>query len=218
MEMYEQQYLNLTAEITSKIRNIPNLSGDEKKKVSLSVEKLMEETKELLEQMQLEVPQLPATQQQKYGTWLNSYKSELNKLEKDLRKSKFAFSDSVYTREELFGEDSHTSEDQRQRLLENTEQLERSGRRLERSYQTTIETEDIGRGILDDLHSQRDILQKSRDRLRETNENLGKSSRVLSGMMKRIIQNRILLVGLFVVTLVIIGVVLYFTTKKKSDS
>ena len=57
------------------------------------------------------------------------------------------------------------SRTQRSRLLDNTERLERSGKRLEDGYRTCIETEQIGSQVLEDLHSQRQTIQRSRDRV-----------------------------------------------------
>ncbi|KAK2142958.1 hypothetical protein LSH36_891g00006 [Paralvinella palmiformis] len=217
IESYEQQYSSLTAEIVSKTGQIPNISGNEKQLAVSNVEKLLDETKELLEQMELEVRSLQGQSRNKYQTRLNSYMSELSKLEKDLRRSRIAFSDEMHIRDELLGGDeAQCSEDQRARLLDNSERLERTGRKLENSYKTCIETEQIGSEIMQDLHHQGKVLEKSRDRLRDTNEALGKSSRVLSGMMRRVIQNRLLLVGLGIIMTVVIGVCIYFATKKHS--
>ena len=83
IESYKQQYSNITSEITAKIGQIPNLHGTKKLSAIGYVERLMDEAKELLEQMDLEVMELPTRDRQKYQTRLRSYKTELNKLEKD---------------------------------------------------------------------------------------------------------------------------------------
>ncbi|XP_064643477.1 vesicle transport through interaction with t-SNAREs homolog 1A-like [Lineus longissimus] len=217
MESYEQQYSNITSEITSRIGQIPNLSGSDKQAANANVEKLLDETKELLEQMDLEIRELQPKDRQKYSTRLKSYKTELSKLEKDLRKARITFSDDVRSRDELLGhDDSSYSEDQRQRLLDNSERVERSSKRLDEGYRIGLETEQIGAQILEDLSSQREAIQRSRDRLRETDAHLGKSSRVLTGMMKRIIQNRIVLLGIGAIVIIIVGVAIYFMVKPKS--
>ncbi|TSK14765.1 Transcription factor 7-like 2 [Bagarius yarrelli] len=45
-------------------------------------------------------------------------------------------------------------------------------------------TKQLGQEILSNLHGDREKIQRSRDRLRETDANLGKSSRILSGMLR----------------------------------
>ncbi|XP_035669867.1 vesicle transport through interaction with t-SNAREs homolog 1A-like isoform X1 [Branchiostoma floridae] len=212
LDSYEQQYSNVTAEITNKIAKIVKLSGGEKRHMVTNVEKQMEEAKELLEQMDLEVRDIPSKERQKYATRLKSYKTELGKLEKDFKKAKLH--GGAGSREELLGPDdpSH-SEDQRTRLLDNTERLERSGRKLEAGYRMAVETEQVGADILENLHQDREKIQRSRDRLRETDSDLGKSSRILSAMMRRIIQNRIVLFVVIAVIILVIALTIYFSTR-----
>uniref|UniRef100_V9KEK1 Vesicle transport through interaction with t-SNAREs-like 1A n=2 Tax=Callorhinchus milii TaxID=7868 RepID=V9KEK1_CALMI len=191
-ESYEQDFGTLTADITHKTGRIPKLSGDEKKHMVGNVEKQMEEARELLEQMDLEVREIPVQSRGMFSTRMKSYKQELEKLDKEFKRSRIAYSDEVNLRNELLGDDGNTSENQliklreeRAFLLDNTERLERSSRRLEAGYQITVETEQIGQEILENLHHDKEKIQRSRDRLRETDTNLGKSSRILSGMLRR---------------------------------
>ncbi|XP_048464684.1 vesicle transport through interaction with t-SNAREs homolog 1A isoform X2 [Rhincodon typus] len=181
-EVYEQDFGTLTAEITNKVGRIPKLSGDDKKCMVANVEKQMEEARELLEQMDLEIREIPLQSRGLFSTRMKSYKQELEKLDKDFR----AF------------------------LLDNTERLERSTRRLEAGYQLTVETEQIGQEILENLHHDKEKIQRARERLRETDTNLGKSSRILTGMLRRIIQNRILMFILGAIILLTIVLAIYF--------
>ncbi|XP_051778150.1 vesicle transport through interaction with t-SNAREs homolog 1A isoform X3 [Erpetoichthys calabaricus] len=217
-ETYEQDFGTLTAEVTSRIGKIPKLAGDEKKQMVVGVEKQLEESRELLEQMDLEVREIPVQSRGMYNNRLKSYKQELEKLEKDFKRSRIAYSDEV--RNELLGDDGNSSESQliklreeRAHLLDNTERLERSSRRLEAGYQIAVETEQVGQEILENLHHDREKIQRSRDRLRETDANLGKSSRILTGMMRRIIQNRILMFILGAIILFTIVLAIYFSVR-----
>ncbi|XP_005794625.1 vesicle transport through interaction with t-SNAREs homolog 1A isoform X1 [Xiphophorus maculatus] len=210
-ETYEQDFGTITAEVTNKIGKIPKLSGEEKTQLVLNVDKQLEEVRELLEQMDLEVREIPIQSRAMYNSRLKSYKQEVEKLEKDFKRSRIAFSDEV--RNELLGDDAISSESQliklreeRAHLLDNTERLERSSRRLEAGYQIAVETEQVGQEILANLHTDREKIQRARERLRETDANLGKSSRILTGMLRRIIQNRILvfvLGGIILLTIIL---------------
>ncbi|XP_073650070.1 vesicle transport through interaction with t-SNAREs homolog 1A isoform X1 [Tursiops truncatus] len=189
-EGYEQDFAVLTAEITNKIARVPRLPPDEKKQVVANVEKQLEEAKELLEQMDLEVREIPPQSRGMYSNRMRSYKQEMGKLETDFKRSRIAYSDEV--RNELLGDDGNSSENQliklreeRAHLLDNTERLERSSRRLEAGYQIAVETEQIGQEMLENLSHDREKIQRARERLRETDANLGKSSRVLTGMLRR---------------------------------
>ncbi|NP_001072230.1 vesicle transport through interaction with t-SNAREs homolog 1A [Xenopus tropicalis] len=182
-EGYEQDYAVLTAEITGRIGKVPRLMGDEKKQMILNVEKQLEEARELLEQMDLEVREIPVQSRAMYSNRMRSYKQEMGKLDADFKRSRIAYSDEV--RNELLGDEGNSSESQRAHLLDNTERLERSSRRLEAGYQVAVETEQIGQNILENLNQDREKIQRARERLRETDANLGKSSRVLTGMLRR---------------------------------
>ncbi|XP_037660842.1 vesicle transport through interaction with t-SNAREs homolog 1A isoform X2 [Choloepus didactylus] len=182
-EGYEQDFAVLTAEITGKIARVPRLPPEEKKQMVANVEKQLEEAKELLEQMDLEVREIPPQSRGMYSSRMRSYKQEMGKLEKDFKRSRIAYSDEV--RNELLGDDGNSSENQRAHLLDNTERLERSSRRLEAGYQIAVETEQIGQEMLENLSHDREKIQRARERLRETDANLGKSSRVLTGMLRR---------------------------------
>ncbi|XP_027384661.1 vesicle transport through interaction with t-SNAREs homolog 1A isoform X1 [Bos indicus x Bos taurus] len=146
-EGYEQDFAVLTAEITNKIARVPRLPPDEKKQMVANVEKQLEEAKELLEQMDLEVREIPPQSRGMYSNRMRSYKQEMGKLETDFKRSRIAYSDEV--RNELLGDDGNSSENQliklreeRAHLLDNTERLERSSRRLEAGYQIAVETDD----------------------------------------------------------------------------
>ncbi|XP_056881511.1 vesicle transport through interaction with t-SNAREs homolog 1A isoform X7 [Takifugu flavidus] len=144
-EAYEQDFGTITAEITNKIGRIPKLSGEEKTQLVLNVDKQLEEVRELLEQMDLEAREIPIQSRAMYNSRLKSYKQEVEKLEKDFKRSRIAYSDEV--RNELLGDDASSSENQliklreeRAHLLDNTEKLERSSRRLQAGYQIAVET------------------------------------------------------------------------------
>ncbi|PNI81725.1 VTI1A isoform 2 [Pan troglodytes] len=185
---------------------------DEKKQMVANVEKQLEEAKELLEQMDLEVREIPPQSRGMYSNRMRSYKQEMGKLETDFKRSRIAYSDEV--RNELLGDDGNSSENQRAHLLDNTERLERSSRRLEAGYQIAVETEQIGQEMLENLSHDREKIQRARERLRETDANLGKSSRILTGMLRRIIQNRILLVILGIIVVITILMAITFSVRR----
>nr|XP_009932931.1 PREDICTED: vesicle transport through interaction with t-SNAREs homolog 1A [Opisthocomus hoazin] len=194
------------------------LETDEKKQMVANVEKQLEEARELLEQMELEVREIPPQSRGMYSSRMRSYKQEMGKLEADFKRSRIAYSDEV--RNELLGDDGNSSENQliklreeRAHLLDNTERLERSSRRLEAGYQIAVETEQIGQEMLENLSHDREKIQRARERLRETDANLGKSSRILTGMLRRIIQNRILIVVLAVIIIFTTMMAIFFSVR-----
>ena len=76
-----------------------------------------------------------------------------------------------------------------------------------------IETEELGAEILRDLHEQGETIEKSRQRLRSMNADLGKSSRVLSAMLMRAIQHRIALMLIVLVLIAVAVIVIVVLTQ-----
>ncbi|XP_075011179.1 vesicle transport through interaction with t-SNAREs homolog 1A isoform X10 [Calonectris borealis] len=106
--------------------------------------------------MELEVREIPPQSRGMYSSRMRSYKQEMGKLEADFKRSRIAYSDEV--RNELLGDDGNSSENQRAHLLDNTERLERSSRRLEAGYQIAVETEMMMLTSIAYLHGERNMV------------------------------------------------------------
>ena len=111
--------------------------------------------------------------------------------------------------EDGLGAGMTAGDEQRQTLLDNTETLERSSAKLTQSQRIALETEHVGAQILNDLYSQRQTIQRSRDRLRETDHELNESSRTLNLMIRRSLQNRFVLTAIAVVIFLVIIISIY---------
>lgn len=61
--------------------------------------------------------------------------------------------------------DDWNTNEHRQKLLDNTERLERSGKNLTEGYRVILETEEIGAAVLQDLSVQRESIQRSQGRV-----------------------------------------------------
>lgn len=73
---------------------------------------------------------------------------------------------------------------QRDRLLNSTVRLDASSRRLDKSHQMALETEDIGANILKDLKGQREQLENTKAQLDEADGYVNKSMKTLKDMGK----------------------------------
>jgi len=126
----------------------------------------MDEAQELLEQMELEVREIEPTTRPRYRTRLDSYRAELGRLSQEFLKARSPpHLDGSASQDELFGEGYSLKDEQKQRLLSNSERIERTGNHLKTGYRIILETEEIGANILNDLHSQRETIEKSRNRV-----------------------------------------------------
>jgi vesicle transport through interaction with t-SNAREs 1 len=81
---------------------------------------------------------------------LNSYKAELKRLEEEYNKSKIKpnpLLSALNDDSSLDDFDIGLAEDQKRRLLDNSDTLERTGNQLTDAYRLAIETEDVGTGM-----------------------------------------------------------------------
>jgi vesicle transport through interaction with t-SNAREs protein 1 len=212
---YEQQFGILCADITSKISRSIHLT-DKNASVS-SIENLFQEAKEIIEQMELEIRDINSVQKRtpeqkdKYMNIINGYKTELTKLESEFNKQiklkKVPSSFEI----KLNDDDTELNELRHQ----NQTSINKMNSNLENGYKMVLESEEAGNTILSDLFSQREQMQRSRDRLREANLNLGKSSRIVGQMAQRLLQNKIVLFGMCLILLISVILIIYFLIRSK---
>ncbi|CAK5071488.1 unnamed protein product [Meloidogyne enterolobii] len=198
---FEQRYSINTAEITAKIGQLQQLPPSEVPSASNEIKKLLMDVEDLLEQMELSVREIEPSNpdRSKYDLRVKSYKSDKKQLEAELRKAVDRIR-NVADRDELLAfNDASVNVDQQDKLIENTERLDAGARKLQNCERITIETEQIGEQVLGNLSLQRETLTRNRDRMREANSDLGRSNRIVSQMIRRVIQNRLVLLVVFVV-------------------
>lgn len=195
----ENQYSVTTAEITAKLGRIQRIKDEAEKCIEISAcDKLLKhDAADLIEQMEIALHGISSeNERSKYANQLSNFKADLKLLASEFKR----ICGSVDTRSELLGDDH--DDNQKAQLLANTELLERSSKMLEDGYRIAIETEQVGADILRNLDSQRATLTGTRERLRIADEDLSDTSRVLNRMIRRVIQNRTLL--LFVVAFLVL--------------
>nr|CAH8876276.1 unnamed protein product [Trichobilharzia regenti] len=218
-DSYEKQYGNLTSEITFKLGKIPRLSGDERTKEIRDVSTLFDEARELIEQMSLEIQEMRPDLRMKYQNRLDCYRKELEKLTFEFKRPRYAArlpdkkDPAASDDEESLREEVLFDADMRAQLLSNTERIARSTTKLEDGVRIALETEDVGGHILQDLSEQREKLQRSRDRLRQADSDLKRSSRLVSVMTRRVLQNKVLLIAVISLMVLIFFVAIYLVTR-----
>lgn len=165
-----------------------------------------------LEQLGLEIQGADATTKASVTPRFNCYQAELKRLAQEFQNAKHETQVQMYDSSD-FDEltTSAISSEQQRRLLDNSERIERTGNRLADGYRTILETEKIGAEVLQDLSMQRETIQKSRTRLREADEDLRQSSRIMNSMIMRSLRERAVLFGVGVVFVVVVFSTIYFS-------
>jgi vesicle transport through interaction with t-SNAREs protein 1 len=218
LRSYEQQFGILCAEITNKISRSVN-SSDKNGTVS-SIDGLFQEARELIEQMELEIRDIAhkrtPEQKEKHLNITSSYKTELDKLELEFNKQikNKKSNQSVNFEIELNENDAKEVVELNQLNEESQYTLHKMNKSLDNGYRMVLESEETGKNILSDLFSQRETVERARDRLREANTNLGKSSRVVGEMARRILQNKIILFGMCALIFLAVIFTLYILIRK----
>jgi vesicle transport through interaction with t-SNAREs 1 len=168
-----------------------------------------------LEQIGLEIRDAPAATRTGLKARLDCYQAELKRLQQDFTNAKNAKPPGDESLDE-FEEIGILQEDQKRRLLDNSEKLERTGKHLNEGYRIVLETQEIGTQVLQDLSQQRETITRTRSRLREVDADLGRSSRLMNSMIMRKLREKFVLVCVGVVFLVAVSMSIYFSFSKST--
>lgn len=180
---------------------------EQRKNYLKAIEGLNEESRELLDQMNIEVSNIPSNQRSSYNAKIRQYKSQLDEAQTTY--NSLLDSQDKY---ELFGNKNYSNgieSDQRKQLLNNNSSLERSSQRIFESQRVALETENIGSNILNDLRSQREQISNSRNTLSQADNYIDKSIQTLKVMSRRLTANKFISYGIIAVLILLIFLVLY---------
>ncbi|GAB4817816.1 hypothetical protein N2152v2_004862 [Parachlorella kessleri] len=188
---YENEYCSKSTDISRKIQGLTALTAGK-----------------LLQRMDMEARSFSPDKSRQMLAKVKEYKGDLAKLREDAKKAAASGAD---TRAELgLGDDYYqTSAGQRERLLQSTDRLEKTGSRIQQGRQQLLETEELGVQILSDLQRQRETILHSRDTLQGVDVNISKSRQILSSMSRRIIQHKVIMWGIILLLVGGIGLVLW---------
>lgn len=185
--------------------------SEQRKNYLKSIEGANEEAREVLDQMTIEVSNLPSNQRSSYNAKIRNYRTELDNLTVTYNKLLDA-QDKV----ELFGSNRYTdggvggdTSEQRKQLLSNNSSLERSSQRLHDSQRIAMETENIGSNILNDLRSQREQINGARNTLLQADNYVDRSVQTLKTMGRRLTANKFISYGIIAVLILLIFLVLF---------
>ncbi|CAG9565040.1 unnamed protein product [Danaus chrysippus] len=160
IQSYEQQYSILTADITAKIGRLKTAHEDDRDQLSREIQSNFEEANDLLEQLELE------SRGSGGGSRVPAYRAELQRVRDEFRSA--VTNSATYNIDPEEYEDWSMVNEQKQKLLDSTERLERTGKTLNEGYRVVLETEQIGAAVLQDLNLQRETIQRSRTRVCST--------------------------------------------------
>ena len=115
--------------------------------------------------MELEVRGTSGTTRDRFRSRVESHRVELKRLSQEFQSARKSKDETIDMNTEETWENG-LMEDQKKRLLDTSEKIDRTGRVLQNGYRVVLETEEIGSQVLKDLHDQRETIQRSRGRVR----------------------------------------------------
>ncbi|KAI5294785.1 hypothetical protein KEM52_003200 [Ascosphaera acerosa] len=214
---YEGELKLVQADLTQKLDQTAEATGEERKAAIRQVEGALAEAQELVEQLRVEKSNVPAAHRAKANTRLRNYMSDLDAARRRLKSladdrralfgERYRYTDDPEGGEGSDGLDRHA--EQRQQLLSGTERLGRSSARLTESQRIALETESIAAGTMADLHRQREVLEHARSGLLESEGYVDRSVKTLMTMARRMATNRIITVAIITVLVLLIFAVIY---------
>lgn len=215
-EGYERQYCELSANLARKCTSAGLLDGEQKKQKISELKVGLDDAEALIRKMDLEARSLQPSVKAMLLAKLREYKSDLNNLKSEVKRITSPNANQA-ARDQLLesgmADTQMVSSNQRERLLMSTDRLNQSSDRIKESRKTMLETEELGVSILEDLHQQRQSLLNANNTLHGVDENIGKSSKILTAMSRRMSRNKWIIGCIIVVLLIAIALVLYFKLK-----
>ncbi|XP_028994706.1 vesicle transport through interaction with t-SNAREs homolog 1B [Betta splendens] len=219
-EKLHEIYSSLYDELRLMPERAPRCLGEERKRLVRSFDERHGEAEEVLRGMEEELRTAPATYRNAMSTKLRLYRRDLGKLQRDMKNaipspgSSFQPGDhhGIYSTQ---NQQSTHVQSQRALLLQGTESLNNASQSIERSQRIAAETEHIGTDIISELGEQREQLDRTRNRLVNTGENLSRSRKILRAMSRRLMTNKLLLAVIILMELAILGAVIYLKFFRK---
>ncbi|XP_054470137.1 vesicle transport through interaction with t-SNAREs homolog 1B [Anoplopoma fimbria] len=215
-EKLHEIYKSLFEEIKLMPERALRCHGEERKRLVRTFDERHGEADEVLQGMEEELRAAPSTYRNAMSTKLRMHRRDLGKLQRDMKTSATGFGSSSQTVEGsnhgIYSSQNQQSthlQSQRALLLQGTDSLNNATQSIERSQRIAAETDQIGTDIIEELGEQREQLDRTRNRLADTGENLSRSRKILRAMSRRLVTNKLLLAVIILMELAILGAVIY---------
>eukprot|EP00045_Choanoeca_perplexa_P003404 m.30972 g.30972 ORF g.30972 m.30972 type:complete len:210 (+) comp12022_c1_seq2:137-766(+) len=198
-ENLEFDFQDAVSSIRRLSSQIQNYQGDQRQAAIREAQSEIEKADDYLFDMEDEVRNAPPVPRQKMNSKVTSYKQELLKLKRSIQ--------SGSDRSDLLGDRQAPSS--RDQALSNRQVQNQTSDRIANTQRLAAESEMIGEQVMVDLHDQRETIVRSGQKLRGVDTNLSRANKVLNGMTRRIMTNKIIMMVTIFCLMGILGVVIY---------
>ena len=208
----EREFKTITTALPTRINTLlnyesnPEAAQSELKRIKAE----LHSAKQLSSDMEMSARGIAEPTRRELGDKIRVHKETLATLTKDLAGAEAKFDRGALlgarTAQPLEYDKSLAS---RERMAQATEKLRGGTSILEDAHRTLESTIDVGGGIMGELDRNRETLQRVRGNVGEVSGTLDTARRILRGMSRREVQNKVAVVVFALVMMGIIGVVIY---------
>jgi len=186
--------------------------GEENKAVMADIERGIDEAKQAVFEMEAELRTAPGSYRAGMLLRIRKHQDVIRKLSMKLSyQPKYGSESSRKALLENAGSQTNQIDNALQKTVrQGTEALERTSQSLFRTTQIALETEEIGTGVIQELGQQREVLIRTRERLVDTDVELGRSRRILQTMYRGAITNKLILALIIFLEIGILTGLIYY--------
>ncbi|EGS18035.1 putative vesicle transport V-snare protein [Thermochaetoides thermophila DSM 1495] len=197
---YETEFQLVQADLSAKLDQLSELTGEPRKAALAAAERALEESTELIDQMQMEKQNVPSAGRAAINKRIRDYKTDVDNKRRRLRQL-------ADDRAALFG--GRYTDDPRGWGLGGAGMLDRSTQRLKASQALAAETEAIGASMLAQLQQQREVIANTTRILYESEGYVDRSIKSLKGIARRMATNRLITIAIITVLVLLIIAVIF---------
>jgi vesicle transport through interaction with t-SNAREs protein 1 len=195
---YETEYLAISKKAMQDIEYVDQLlPGVEKDETCRRTVASIASAEEIVQSMELEARSLAGDARQQLVAQAKDYKRGIADMRSRLKAAQASSRAEEAARNELLSGSNPTlrreADNQRSRLMQSTERMERGTDKLRGAVALALETEQVGNSILSDLNDQAATLRRTRGTLAGASMGLERSKRLLKGMSRRALANRLMM-------------------------
>ncbi|KAK7080141.1 Vesicle transport through interaction with t-SNAREs 1B [Halocaridina rubra] len=212
-ELLDEEVEALLDQVTDKLDfGLTRCRSQEDRKLLLSdIERVLNDASGSLLEMEIETKKAPPDYKSNMNNKVMRYQNEIARHQRQLDREMSDYHGD--SRSALFSNnDDISSLDaiRRKQVQQGAAILERTSESIARSTTIAVETEQVGTEVLGELGTQRETLTRTRDRLVDTDAELGRSRKIIRAMSRNVLYNRILLIIIILLEMGILGGLVYW--------
>lgn len=191
--------------------------GEEKKQVISEIDRGIDEAKQAIFEMEVEARAAPGAFRMHMMARVRAHQETITKLALLLKSSQQAEMSMATSRGRLFDnqpsgyqQNQEIDDALKSTVRQGTVILDRTSQSLYRTTQVALESEEIGTGVVQELSQQREALLQTRERLTDTDAELGRSRRILKSMARVALTNKLVLMVIILLEICILTGLIYY--------